>query len=200
MVLLFYTTYSLVTDSLVKIFDKTGILTDNFYNILVSLFTIVEFVSFCLFFYYLLKNLLIKRVILLAIILFIPFCFINLFLQYKNFTNLDTIPVTFQAIFVMSLCVYYFFEQIKNPKTLFIYNSFDFWAVTGILIYLSGTFFIFLLSSNLTEKEFDDNWYINYIFNILKNLLFSLSVFLFYKKRKESKRENEFLYNSILKN
>ncbi len=57
MVLLFYTTYSLVTDSSVKVFDKTGILTDNFYNILVSLFTIVEFVSFCLFFYYLLKKL-----------------------------------------------------------------------------------------------------------------------------------------------
>lgn len=197
MVLLFYTTYSLLTDTSVKVFDKTGLLTNNLYNIIVSLFTIIEFVSFCLFFYYILKSYIIKRIIFIAIILFIPFCFINLFLQYKNFTNLDTIPVTFQAIFVMSLCVYYFFEQIKNPNTLFIYNSYDFWAVTGILIYLSGTFFIFLLSSNLSKQELDDNWYINYVFNIIKNLLFSLSVFLFYRKRLASKKENEFLYNTI---
>ncbi len=79
----------------------------------------------------------------------------------------------------------FYFEQIKNPVNLFIYSTPNFWVVTSILIYLSGTFFIFLYSMNLSEKELVDYWAINYFFNILKNLLFGVAVYLQARGTKE---------------
>jgi hypothetical protein len=142
----------------------------------------------------------IKRAIIIIIIAFDAFCVTNIFLQFSQYNNLDTIPVTFQAIFIMSLCVVYFFQQIRNPNTLFIYSTFEFWIVTGILIYLAGTFFIYIFSSNLTSEELDQYWSINYIFNTIKNILFALGLFVLGRKSKKPVEKDPFNYFSALEN
>lgn len=182
MVFLFYTIYSFVTDFSITFLSYKKILTDTTYYLLISCFTIIEFLTFSYFFYNITSNNIFKKGIFVSVFIFIPLCIVNYFLQKNSYTNIDTIPVTFQALLFMLLSVHYLFEQIKQPKTLFIYTTFEFWAVTGILIYLAGTFFIYLLSSNLSEKEFLKFWFINYVFNIQKNIFLIIS-FSFFKKK-----------------
>lgn len=185
LVFLFYTVYSFLTDSGIRYLDSIKVLSDLGYYLLLGFFTLIEFVTFAVFFYYTIQNKPIKRAVIVSVIIFIPLTVINFLLQKDSFDHIDTVPLVFQGIFFMTLSIYYLFEQIKNPKTIFIYTTFEFWAATGILIYLSGTFFVYLLSSNLTPKQFSNFWFINYVFNIQKNI-FILLGFTFLKKQKNN--------------
>ena len=181
--------------------DEKGFITPSLSNTLFSLFTIVEFCCFSLFFYFtLLPHPRLRKAILVFIVLFSVFCVLNLLLGFNRNDNLDTIPVTFQAIFIMSLCVIYFFEQIRNPNSLFIYSTSEFWVVTGILVYLAGTFFIFIYSANLTQEELNRYWPINYIFNALKNILFGLAIYIHGRKDRKANEKDLLDYQSILEN
>ena len=196
-----YIVYSFSTDLLTKYLIEKGISTDPLSSTLSSIFTIVEFCCFSLFFYFtLLNHPRIRKIILVFAVLFAVFCFLNLFLEFSRYDNLDTIPVTFQAIFIMSLCVIYFFEQIRNPNSLFIYSTSEFWIVTGILVYLAGTFFIFIYSANLTQEELIKYWPINYVFNAIKNILFGLAIYIHGRKDRKAIEKDLLDYQSILEN
>lgn len=190
MVLLLYSAYSFLTDISIILLSKNYLLTADNYASILSLFTIVEFLSFSFLFLLIFKKPIIKKIIKGAIFVFIPICLLNFFLQKNRNTNIDTIPITFQAIFFMSLSIYYFLDQIKNPTIYFIYYESEFWIVTTILIYLSGTFFIYLFSSNLTQNDLDRFWFINYLFNILKNILITLVFFLRKNNHKKILNQN----------
>ncbi len=200
-VIIVYIVYSFCTDVLTKYLDENGLVTATFENTSFSLFTIVEFCSFSLFFYFtLLAFPLLRNVIIVIIVMFVIFCVINLYFQFNRNNNLDTIPVTFQAIFIMSMCLVYFFEQIRTPNSLFIYSTSEFWIVTSILVYLAGTFFIFIYSSNLTKEEFHKYWPINYVFNTIKNILFGLAIFIQGRKHKQRIDKDSLDYYSIIEN
>ena len=183
-----YIIYSFLTDITSKGLDILEISRENINPYLNSLFTIIEFTAFALFFGYTLGNSTVKSIIKIVVFAFPIFAIINLILLLNNNSQFDTFPVVFQAICIMTLCVVYFFDQIREPKTLFIYTTFEFWAVTGILIYLSGTFFIYMFTYSMTDEELDRYWFINYIFNIIKNLFLALA---FYVKTRKSKTEIE---------
>lgn len=188
MVLLGYIVYSFLTDLTSTSLDFFRISKDSINPFLYSLFTIVEFTAFALFFKYILRNIAIRRIIKISIFAFPLFAIVNLILLFNNNSQFDTFPVVFQAICIMALCVIYFFDQIREPKTLFIYTTFEFWAVTGILVYLSGTFFIYMFTYSMTDEELDRYWFINYIFNIIKNLFLALA---FYVKSRKTKSDLE---------
>ncbi len=200
-VIIVYIVYSFCTDVLTKYLDENGLITATFENTSFSLFTIVEFCSFSLFFYFtLLAFPLLRNIIIVIILMFVIFCVINLYFQFNRNDNLDTIPVTFQAIFIMSMCLVYFFEQIRTPNSLFIYSTSEFWIVTSILVYLAGTFFIFIYSSNLTKEEFFEYWSINYVFNTIKNILFGLALFIEGRKHKQRVNKDSLDYYSVIEN
>ncbi|MFM9908292.1 MAG: hypothetical protein ACKVOW_03025 [Chitinophagaceae bacterium] len=100
----------------------------------------------------------------------------------------------------MSLCIYYFFEQMRHPNSLFIYSTAEFWIVTGILIYLAGNFFLFIYNSNLTNAELDIYWSINYVFNAIKNILFGLAIFIHGRKQKQRIDKDSLDYYSVIEN
>lgn len=199
-VIILYILYSFGTDILTKFLDESNLITDTASKYLWGLFTIVEFSCFSLFFYFNLENSWLQRVIIIIIVVFTSFCLISLLSNFIIYGNLDTVPVTFQAIFVMTLCVIYFFEQIRNPNSLFIYSTAQFWIVTGILVYLAGTFFIYIYSWNLTQEELDKYWTINYFFNAVKNFLFGLGLYIHVKNQRKKSQKTEFNYYSLLEN
>lgn len=96
------------------------------------------------------------------------------------------------------ISVFYFFEQLQNPKALFIYNTFDFWIVTSILIYLAGTFFIFIFSSTMSREEFQTYWFINSIFNIIKNLLFGLAFYFRRVEKRNLANDKTYYYGNMV--
>jgi hypothetical protein len=80
-----------------------------------------------------------------------------------------------ETIVVIVSCTIVLFEQISNPKSLFIYSTDSFWVVVGMLFYLAGIFFVSLLLPQLSKDEVDKYWQLNLVFNIFKNISFTIA-------------------------
>ena len=78
------------------------------------------------------------------------------------------------------MCIYYFFDQLKLPNTFVIYSSVDFWVIIAFLVYLSGTFFLYIYAeSMLADPGFRKQYIIiNSVFNLLKNVLLSVAMIM----------------------
>jgi hypothetical protein len=60
---------------------------------------------------------------------------------------------------------------------------------------LGGSFFFYILANHLTKDEIDQYWKLTYIGEIIKNLSFAYSVFLFAKQKGENGYKNKILPN-----
>lgn len=154
---------------------------------LLSLFTVVEYSLFTYAIFLNIKKSLYKRIIIAISPIFFMFAIFQFFNpEVKN--NIDSISITIEYILLIIYSLFYFFEELNEPNTTFIYSSHSFWIVVGILIYSTGTFFFFMQSNNLSDEE----WYrwsvINDIFTIIKNLFFSIAIVI----RKNISSENSF--------
>jgi hypothetical protein len=58
----------------------------------------------------------------------------------------------------------------------------------GIMLYLGGSLFYYLLVDQLTSSEVDLFGKLTYIFEIVKNLLFSLAIIMYLKKETTIKK------------
>jgi len=74
--------------------------------------------------------------------------------------------------------LYYFYEKLQETNSLLIYTTQDFWIIIAFLIYLSGTFFLYLYAENtLQDKQFQIAYAtINSSFILLKNVLLSIAM------------------------
>lgn len=67
---------------------------------------------------------------------------------------------------------------MQDTTNLFIYSRYSFWIVLGIMLYLAGSFFIYIYSSQLPTKEIAKYWIFTNIFSILKNVFFAIAIFV----------------------
>jgi hypothetical protein len=95
--------------------------------------------------------------------------------------RLDSIPIGIETILLFIYIFYFFYEFSKQIKDTFIYNHYTFWIAVGILIYLGGSFFFFILVNDLDKNQRDNFGTITYVAEIIKNLLFAFAIFV-YKK------------------
>jgi magnesium-transporting ATPase (P-type) len=113
---------------------------------------------------------LIKQIIVGAAPLFLLLVLYSLFNKNQS-NNFDAIPASIESILIIIFCVCFFFEQIREMEVSFVYSSKTFWIIVAILIYMSATFFLFVSTQYFTQEERKAYWFINYISNIIKNLL-----------------------------
>ncbi len=139
-----------------------------------SSYTLIEFIFLSLYLRRIIDNRLLKKIILFTSITFCVFLIFYFFIAKWDF--FDSIPVGAESIVIIIFSVYYLFEQINKPKTLFIYNSPSFWIVFGFLIYLSGSFFIYLYANFVPLEEIHKFWFVTFILNTIKNILFSIGM------------------------
>jgi hypothetical protein len=108
--------------------------------------------------------------------------------------DLDSLSIGVETILLFSYVICFFLEQFRTTK-ISIYNHYCFWICVGILIYLGGSFFFYILANHMTAAEIDKYWELTYIGEIIKNIFFSYSVFLFMKQRKNNDVKNKILPN-----
>ena len=135
-------------------------------------FTIIEYSLFSLLLFLEIQNKTAKRIILLFTGLFY---FIAIYNYSKSSPHFDSINVTIESILVISYSIYFFFEQINIPRVTFIYSLPQFWIVSGILIYLASTFFLFMQADALSQAEKEGFWIIAILGQIIKNILFVIA-------------------------
>ena len=155
---------------------------------LYSLFTFFEFILFSLFFYLIIKSKKIKWTIIFANVAFVIFLTIyDLTVQFKG---LDSIPIGIETILILLFSFYYLYEQMNNTETLFIYSKYEFWIAIGCMLYLAGSFFIYIFANQ--SQDALTYWYFTNIFSIIKNIMFSIGVLVCSKSHKNPSQKNLF--------
>lgn len=94
--------------------------------------------------------------------------------------SFDSITAGIESISIILLCIYYLISQLKGTNTQFIYSTSNFWIIITFLIYLSGTFFLYIMAENMTiDRSFRIQYVvINSVFNIIKNILLSVAMLM----------------------
>ena len=150
-------------------------------------YTFVEYFFFGFIFWYNIRNKSFKLFVIIASVLFLIFQ--GFFVATSSFKRLDSIPIGIETILIFVYIFFFFYEFSKNTKDIFIYNHFTFWIAVGILLYLGGSFFFYMLISHLEENEVTTFGNMTYIAEIIKNLLFAFSIYM-YKKFPVNKIHN----------
>lgn len=184
-VIFLYTIVSLFTDLAFVSLSKK----EEFF--LFSFFTIIEYTIFTAFFFLQIKSRFIKYFIVGSTVLFYAFAIYNM-LNTQNY-NFDSLPASIESVLVILFCIFFFFEEMRSNEVSFIYASKVFWVATAVLIYLAATLFLFISAAYFSLEERDTYWSINFISNILKNVLLSIAFIL--PKHKSPPPSDRDLYN-----
>ena len=149
------------------------------------LYTPIEAVFLFLFFQEVFADTIIVKVIWFLIIAFPLYCIINfIFFQDSGMFNTYTHPV--EALLFIGLCIYYFWCQslghgLENKWTGVPLN----WIVSGLLLYFSSTFFLYVFSNVLIHNYSKATnifiWNVHGIIIVVTNLFWTIG---FYKCRK----------------
>jgi hypothetical protein len=68
--------------------------------------------------------------------------------------------------------------------TTFIYNKPAFWIIVGLMLYLGGSFFIYIFANQVESQVLDPYWFLTYLFYIIKNILFFIGIMFYAKQSK----------------
>jgi hypothetical protein len=143
------------------------------YHILV-LFTTIEYLIFAYLFSLVIDNKTFKKIIYFLSLLFLIITVVNFDLgKGKTF---DSLTIGIETIFIMIYAFYYLYEQMNNLADSFIYNRYHFWIAIGILLYLGGSFFIYIFADKVDSHILDDYWFLTYVFYIIKNIFFAIGI------------------------
>jgi hypothetical protein len=167
------------------LFDRT---LNNFNRALYSSFyTTIEYVAFS----YIISEIIQQRKIrVLIFFLSILFVLFEIYYYFSgNIKYIDSIPIGVETILILLYTLYLFYEQFQKIETAYIYNSYWFWLVIGIVFYLSTSFFFNILANNnyRTARQW---WHLTYIFEIIKNVLFVIGLISFSKKHSDNNKNS----------
>ena len=164
----------------------------NFY--LYASFTVVEYSLLTLFLYSSIQDIRQKIIPIIGSLVFFATVVTN-FLHNNQSTTFDSLTASMEAILIIIYSILFLYGQIKDPSILFVYQTKKFWVVVAFFIYFSSTLFLFLYAATFTKKEHNNYWYINNIFDIIKNILFCIAFGM--KKSKKPEYPIENLYTDI---
>lgn len=169
-VLAFYFFYSIASDLFIHRLSLKY-LNSEFYSY--RIFTVIEFLCLATIVYYSLILVRLKKILLFSAILF----FLSLVIDIltNSIDNFDSLPTGVESILILFYCILILYEQITTGKPLF---SFAVLFSFSMILFFSGTFFLFIMSQNNFENEefsvlYD---YIVAISKILMTLLISLGL------------------------
>jgi hypothetical protein len=139
------------------------------------IYTLLEYSFFTLILGANIPNKRFRRLILISSVLFILFQLAH-YLSHAQ-RRIDSIPIGIETILVFIYIFLFFYDHFTNVKNRYIYNNYCFWVSIGLLIYLGGSFFFNLLANQLDPQY----WFVTYITEILKNVLFVVAIIVFVK-------------------
>ena len=136
-----------------------------------------------MFFYYLYKNKIAKRILLFSIIPFFILWISSLLRTDKN--TFDSFPVITEFLIFIVALIFYFYEKMRIVTIYPLYQSISFWLCVGLFIYFTGNFFYLLFTSTSKDPSFIKQMKEVYsIVNIVKDLILGLAWFAYEQKEK----------------
>lgn len=149
-------------------------------------FTFFEYLFFTGVFWQVIKSRIVRIIIVILSVSFSIFQIIYFFTE--RFKRIDSIPIGIESILVLVYIFYFFFELLKEPKGKHLSENYCFWFAIGILIYLSGSFFINILANVMQKDEIVKYWYLTYIADIIKNLFLGIGLIVMARQTPDQDR------------
>lgn len=155
----------------------TVVLSQNSINnlILFHLHTVVEVVMLSLLFQFLLKGAWLKTITWVFIIAFVLFAIIYPW-YYDRFGEFNSLQRGVQGIAMIILCIVFLLQLISRLDVERLSDYPYFWLFSGLMIYFSGTFFLFLYSNKYFKLGNMDYWFIHSLLNIFLNFIFAITL------------------------
>lgn len=141
-----------------------------------SAYTTFEYLIFAFILYSNIKSQSTKKIMIILSVLFIVFQV--LYVINTSLKRLDSIPIGIETILIVSYIICFLMELMRNPQTVFL-KHYCFWISMGIMIYLCGSFFFYIMIGSLSKEEALTFGKITYVSEIIKNILFAASMFVF---------------------
>lgn len=183
--ILYYLIYCLLTDLLLNQ-ASLKYLGSEIYSY--RLFTLVEYSLLTLYIWHEIQDRFYKNLVKYSSVIFFTFLFID---SLSNSINeFDSIPTAIESILILSASILLIYEKVSKSEELLNPSSL---ISTGLIIFFSGTFFLFLLSqNNFYESEFSMTYgYLISAFNIIKNIFLTLGILS--EEKHFQKTERKFL-------
>ena len=152
-------------------------------RIFIQSYTFLEYTFFVFLIWQNIINKRFKLIVLLASLSFITTGIV--YSVNSSFRSLDSVTIGIETLLILSYVLYAFYEKMKSQKGEFLFSMYFFWIGLGILIYLCGSFFIYILANNISKEEADKYWFLTYIFEIIKNIFFAISIFVCSRQPKD---------------
>ncbi len=155
-----------------KFWDK---IKDLFY----AFFTFTELIFFTAVYWINIKT---KKFKILSIAVTLLFVISQVVYYFSVKTvRIDSIPVGLETLIVYIYIFFFFYDRFRNIDDQYIYNNYCFWVSIGIMIYMGGSFFFFILGNHLSPEQNEKYWDYSFYVDIAKNILFSISLFVYAK-------------------
>jgi hypothetical protein len=178
-VLFFFNVFSLVLNTLNIILSTLSI--QDLY--LIHLYTIFEFGFISWFFALQFKGLIVK-IIPPLVLVFAIWCIVN-FLYVQTYTQLNTYTRSFESIIIIGYCLMFINKQSQIEASHNWGNLSLNWINSGILIFYSCSFFIFIFSNYLLYAPKRITVMVGSTYDVIliaENILFAIA---FYKCKKQ---------------
>ncbi len=121
-----------------------------------------------------------KRFTQILIVTFLAFFCLAIWISFfsASIYSITSLLDGIKGVFTISFCIYFFYDQLRKPDSILLYTTQLFWIIIAFLIYVAGTFFLYLLAENEIENPAFRNNYviINSAFIIIKNILLCVAM------------------------
>ena len=84
-----------------------------------------------------------------------------------------------EAVIILSLVAFWFIKMLKEKITLNPEKTFEFWMCSGLLLFFSGNFLLFLFSEFLMTIEmaaYEAIWKVHITLNIILYIMYSIAI------------------------
>ncbi len=172
--------YKIVTVLLlvfILIANSSLIANSKYANIAFDIFVVVEFTLLSLMYRYIIKSLLVKKLIIFSIFLFVIYWIYNFSKISSDEFKLDFLTIAVESLFFTVIIIFYFYEIMQHNFTTPLFQLPSFWISVAFLVFFSGLFFIILLSKTDFNKIKDIFLLITSIITIIKNILLCIALF-----------------------
>lgn len=155
-------------------------------------YTFLEYLFFTLILLFNIRDKKYKIGAFISLLIFVGFQITFLFVTLSSKTlSLDAIPIGVETLLIYASIFYFFYNKFQNVKDEYIYYDHSFWIVIGLMIYLGGSFFFYILANHVERAELNKYWFVTYIIETIKNLLFAFAIFIQSLKRSKQKNSNK---------
>jgi hypothetical protein len=131
--------------------------------------------EFCFYFFVLsqiIQNKRAKRIIIYTLIIYPVFTILNTFF-FQKITAFQTIGYSLGCLFIVAICIYYFFEIFQLTTSVNLLTQPAFWICSGLLFFYSCTFPVFSLINLLQKPSLAISTNLTIISNLLDVCLYS---------------------------